>query len=372
MSSGPLDRIAQSVVDCVSEVLPGVTAGTPIILPRGADPFAGSDRPLLLTATRWTPVSPGGVVFGGEPSALATVLGFELPPRPEISTEDAQQQRRATDADDGDGGDAEVDDAEPEPAEPEPAEPASDADGDADAEPAGDAVDGDAASGEAAPAPARRWSDHVADAARERAAAAGDGVIRALAALVGLPPGAAATHAVLAESDALVTATVGPLPDAVVVPLHHAESSAEARLIIVVAGIISARVAAAAVQVGSASGPGAAPVEAAEAVVDAPVAPPSRPVAVGGVPLDLSAELGTTRLPLSSVLALRDGAVIELSEAVEAPVALVAGATPVATGELELDDDGSLVLHVTGIPGRPDLTPGPALVAPDTADDPSE
>ncbi len=80
-----------------SASIEGAEAGAPIMLPRGADPFAGAERPLLLAATRWTAVSPGGVVLGGTPEALSAVLGFELPARPEVSAEDAEQARRSTD-----------------------------------------------------------------------------------------------------------------------------------------------------------------------------------------------------------------------------------------------------------------------------------
>lgn len=353
----PLERIAATVAEAVPSVLPGVEPGAPTILPRGADPFAGAERPLLLAATRWTAVSPGGVIIGGAADAVGTVLGFEVPARPTVSAEDAAQHRRATD----DAGD----DGEPRDA----AETADESNPEAEAEGTDDASPDPAASDDAedddgepaTPAPARRWSDRVAEASRESAAAAGDGLIRALATLVGLPPGAAATQAVLAETDGMVAGAVGPLPDAIVIPLRR--DGVEVRLVVVVAGIVSARVAAAAVQVGSASGPGAAPVEDAEtdavAVAEVHAGPP---VAVGAVPLDLCAEIGTTRLPLSSVLSLREGAVVELAEAVDAPIQLVAGATAVAAGELELDDDGALVLHVTSIPGRPDLAPGPVLV----------
>lgn len=354
--STPLERIAETVVEAVPTVLPGVEAGAPTILPRGADPFAGAERPLLLAATRWTAVSPGGVILGGAADALGTVLGFEVPARPTLSAEDAAQHRRATDEATDDGGEAAgaaaADDSEAQ-ADPEPSADA------ADDAPEG-AADDDGAEAEP-PAPTRRWSDHVAEASKDPAAAAGDGFIRALATLVGLPPGAAATQAVLAESDAMVASAVGPLPDAIVIPLRR--DGVEVRLIVVVAGIVSARVAAAAVQVGSASGPGAGPVEEAEIGEPALAeASPGPPVAVGAVPLELCAEIGTTRMPLSSVLSLREGAVVELAEAVDAPIQLVAGATPVAAGELELDDAGGLVLHVTSIPGRPDLSPGPMLV----------
>ncbi|MBO9533311.1 MAG: FliM/FliN family flagellar motor switch protein [Solirubrobacteraceae bacterium] len=359
--SQPLDRIAATMVDAIAGAVDGAEAGAPIMLPRGADPFAGAERPLLLAATRWTAVSPGGVVLGGTPEALATVLGFELPARPEVSSENADQARRATDEPIGeDGADAPEADAEPEPEAPVKAEDDDQPAAEGEAPPADDDV----------PAPARRWSDRAADAARQPAADASDGLIRALATLAGLPHGAAATQSVLAETDGMVTTAVGPLPDAVVVPIRR--DGAEVRLVVVVSGIISARVAAAALEVGSASGPGAAPVEdddaAAENEADADVAEGSAgsaifaAAALGDVPLELSAELGTARMPLSSVLALREGAVIDLREAVDAPVALVAGTTTVASGELELDEAGSLVLHVTSIPGRPDLSAGPSLV----------
>lgn len=370
MTPTPLERIAEAIVHAVPHVLTDVEAGAPIILPRGADPFAGTERPLLLAATRWTAVSPGGVLIGGSPNAVSTVLGFELPERPEASA-DASLHRRATDAPAGDdptGGDepnADGDDAEtPEeqPAGEQPGdESAAEGDADGDAAQASDDATADADGEEgAAAAPSRRWSDHVVEAAKAPAATAGDGFIRELATLVGLPHGAAATQAVLAESDAMVASAVGPLPDAIVVPLRRGDT--EIRLVIVVAGIVSARVAAAAVQVGSASGPGVGPVEGADAAEPAAAAALPPRIGVGGVPIEVCAEIGTTRMPLSSVLALREGAVVELAEAVEAPVALVSGTAHVATGELEVDATGQLLLHVTGIPGRPDLTAGPTLV----------
>lgn len=360
MSTSPLELIADAITAAVPEALAGVEAGAPIMLPRGADPFAGAERPLLLTATRWAAVSPGGLILGGTPAALASVLGFELPERPSPSP-DAAQGRRATDQDDED----ESEDAEGEKTEAEP-EPDATADVEGGAE-SGEGADAAADAEDAAPPPARRWGDQVAEAVREPAASATDGLLRALANLVGLPHGAAATQAVLAETDGVVASTVGPLPDAIIVPLRR--DGVEVRLVVVVAGIISARVAATAGQVGSAAGPGAGPVPEAEAAgASEPAAAEAisaftlAPMALAGVPLELSAEIGTARMPLHSVLALREGAVIELQEAIDAPVALVAGATPVANGELELDDTGHLVLHVTGIPGRPDLTAGPALV----------
>lgn len=358
----PLERIAAAVVDAVPTPLPGVEAGPPTILPRGADPFAGAERPLLLDAIRWTSVSPGGVVFGGSVDDVGAVLGFEVPERPNVSADDAAQQRRSTDgADEREDGEEPAAEAQPDPPAPDPEDQG---------EPQAEGESGGDVPAEA-PAPARRWSDHVADASRDAAAAAGGGIIRALATLVGLPPGAAAPQAVLAESDAMVSAAVGPLPDAIVIPLRR--DDAEIRLIIVVAGIVAARVSAAAVQVGSASGPGAAPVEDAELAAQHEAAADAESpglVSVGAVPLELCAELGTTRLPLSAVLSLREGAVVELSESVDAPIQLVAGATPVAAGELELDDVGGLVLHVTSIPGRPDLTAGPVLVEPAGAAEP--
>ena len=112
MTPTPLERIAEAIVDAVPHVLTDVEAGAPIILPRGADPFAGAERPLLLAATRWTAVSPGGVLMGGSPSAVGTVLGFEMPEKAEPST-DASLNRRATDtpAAEGDDATAEGDDA---------------------------------------------------------------------------------------------------------------------------------------------------------------------------------------------------------------------------------------------------------------------
>ncbi|MFT4034782.1 MAG: hypothetical protein QM679_04305, partial [Patulibacter sp.] len=99
--SGPLERLAATVASAIPELLNGAVAGVPRVLPRGADPFTGAHWPLLLTATRWTAVSPGGVLIGGAPDAVASVLGFELPERPVVSAENEVHQRRATDRPDG-------------------------------------------------------------------------------------------------------------------------------------------------------------------------------------------------------------------------------------------------------------------------------
>ncbi|MFT4034973.1 MAG: FliM/FliN family flagellar motor switch protein, partial [Patulibacter sp.] len=258
--------------------------------------------------------------------------------------------------------------APPAPPAGEAAARTADDSADGDAMPPADGAGDAPAEDPVEPVRARRWSDRVAEASRQPAATAGDAVIGALARLVGLPPGAATTQAVYAESDAAVAEAVGPLPDAVVIPVQR--DGVEVRLVLVVPGIVSARLAAAELEVGSAAGPGVAPVPVPEGAqqtdgeppVEAADAQAPTPPALGGVPLDLAAEIGTTRMPLSSVLGLRDGAVVELAEPVDAPVALVAGSTTVAAGELELDDAGALVLHVTTIPGRPGLACRPSVV----------
>lgn len=301
--------IAAVAVDAARAALPEqVQVGAVTPLPRGADPFVGAERPLLLAVTRWTFVAPGGVLLGGSPASMAAVLGFDVP-------------------------------ATPTPVAPEDRK-------------------------EGAPAPPK-WSDLVAEAAREMATTVTQAIAAAITAVADLPPDCSSTQVTVGNDDGAIRAEVGPLPDAVVLMLHTDEH--EVRLVVVVPGVMVARLS-------DTTPPSPSePVVEADATDEAEDAKRRAATALRGeldralsaVPLELSIGMGHANVPLSHVLHLQDGEVLELEEAVDAPVDLISGGTAVAHGDLEVSDHGTLVLHVTGIPGQrtretPSLVPEPA------------
>ncbi|MBJ7470327.1 MAG: FliM/FliN family flagellar motor switch protein [Solirubrobacteraceae bacterium] len=295
------DPIAAAATEAARATLPEqVQVGAITPLPRGADPFVGAERPLLMAATRWTLVAPGGVLLGGAPAAMAAILGFDVPARP---TPVAPEDRKPDDP------------------------------------------------------PPPKWTDLVADAARESATTVTQAIASAIAPVADLPPDCSATQVSMSDDEAAIRAEVGPIPDAVIVTLHADEH--EVRLVVVVPGIMVARL-------GVSQEP-AAPAPAAGA--DEPAAAPSTALraeldrALSAVPLKLEIGMGHANIPLARVLHLQDGEVLELEEAVDAPVDLVSDGTRVAFGDLEVSDHGTLVLHVTGIPGRPAAVSPPSLVA---------
>lgn len=294
---GPIAAIAEEAARAALPEQVQVGGATP--LPRGADPFVGAERPLLLAATRWTFVAPGGVLLGGAPAAMAAVLGFDVPATP--SAEDRKP-------DDG---------------------------------------------------PPAKWSDLVADAARETATTVTQAIAAAITPVADLPPDCSTTQVSVSDNDAAIRAEVGPIPDGVVLMLHSGEH--EVRLLVVVPGIMVARLSAP-----TSDQAAAADAESTPADDESPA--PAAPLrglaasALAAIPLELSIGVGHARVPLSHVLDLKDGEVLELEEAVDAPVDLVSGGTSVAHGELEVSDHGTLVLHVTGVPGKRAAT-GPLVVA---------
>ena len=303
----PLDPIAELATSAARGALPEiVSVGDATLLPRGADPFIGSQRPMLLAATRWAAVSPGGVLIGGAPAGLAAMFGFDVPGKP----------------------------TPPDPSKRKSGDP-----------------------------PAPRWHDLIAEAARPALTTFSHAIANAVATLAGLPPDCAETQFSINDTDAEVRGEVGPISDGVVLLLHAGEH--EARVVIVVPGIFLARMidpvgdaevvrdkgATMARPVGESDG-GGVPRRSLEPLQ----------AALATVPLDLAIELGSARVPLAQVLHLSDGEVLELRQPIDAPVDLVSEGTAVARGELEVDGVGNLVLNVTSIPGRPTVA-APRLVA---------
>lgn len=314
MSARP--DLAEQLRPFVAAAFPQAEVLDAVQLPRGARPLAGLGRPLLIAVTRWPVVPPSGIVLAGDPEAVAAILGAELPARPEPSPE-AGHGRRASDR--AEEAEAAADDAPPPDPAPEPA-----------------------ADDEESPPPARRWTDRAALAITPAADAAAVRCITALAGLVGLPVETAETQAMHAERDAEADAAIGVVPDAFSFELQLGEH--RARVIVVTGVLIGARLAADATAAGSASGPAAAPAEGAP---DAPAPAADRHPALGAIPLAVQARVGRAALPLRTVMALQPGALLELDAASSAEVELVTGGVTLATGSLQLDDDGLLEFEVS-------------------------
>lgn len=60
---------------------------------------------------------------------------------------------------------------------------------------------------------------------------------------------------------------------------------------------------------------------------------------VGHVQVELAVQLGTVALSLEKLLALREGEVLAMQEALDAPVTLLLNGKPVARGELMAVED---------------------------------
>jgi flagellar motor switch protein FliN/FliY len=70
------------------------------------------------------------------------------------------------------------------------------------------------------------------------------------------------------------------------------------------------------------------------------------------VPITVTARLGRAVLPIADILKLGPGAVVELEEAVGAPIELTVRGVPFATGEVMVVDDHFAVRIKTLLPPR--------------------
>lgn len=357
-----LERLVLATVEHLQERLPeGASIVTATSLPRGADPLAGGERPMLCAGIRLAALPPAGVVIGGGPAALAQFLGFSVPDRPEAPAAEAEA---AADEDGEAGAEASAEPAA-EPESPAPADEAGDdAPGDEDAAPA-DAAE---AASDAGPS----WSSQLVGAARPAVAPFLTELAHSIGGLAALPVECTPVRLELTEQPRSV---VGPVPDGLVVVIDV--GGQEVRLVVIASGVLLARMDAA---VGPASTEGD----------EAPAADAGERETAGiertltEVPLDISLRVGRVHTPLAAVTRLRDGDLLELEAAPDDPVELVAGTTPVASGTLEVAPDGALQLFVTRVDdaaagGLPPRTPhaavshgdgapgGPALVAIDGA-----
>ena len=70
------------------------------------------------------------------------------------------------------------------------------------------------------------------------------------------------------------------------------------------------------------------------------------------VPITISARLGHATLPIAAILRLGPGAVVELEEAISAPIELTVRGVPFATGEVIVIDDHFAVRIKNLLPPR--------------------
>jgi flagellar motor switch protein FliN len=106
---------------------------------------------------------------------------------------------------------------------------------------------------------------------------------------------------------------------------------------------------------------------------------------LSGVPVDLSVEIGRTRMTVGETLALREGSVVTLDRMAGEPVDLLVNGTPIARGEVVVIDE-QFGLRLTKVlsaasaakaaegPGPPvaELPPAPVIAAEDTVPSPVE
>jgi flagellar motor switch protein FliN/FliY len=77
---------------------------------------------------------------------------------------------------------------------------------------------------------------------------------------------------------------------------------------------------------------------------------------LSAVPVDLSVEMGRTRMTVGETLELRQGSIITLNRMAGEPVDLLVNGTPIARGEVVVIDE-QFGLRVTEVLGRKPQTP---------------
>src|SRR2546421_12795655 len=85
---------------------------------------------------------------------------------------------------------------------------------------------------------------------------------------------------------------------------------------------------------------------------DSAVASPSDLRRLSDVPVDLSVEMGRTRMTVGETLELRQGSIITLNRMAGEPVDLLVNGTPIARGEVVVIDE-QFGLRVTEVLGHP-------------------
>lgn len=74
---------------------------------------------------------------------------------------------------------------------------------------------------------------------------------------------------------------------------------------------------------------------------------------IGAIPVKVTVELGSTQLPISRLLELSQGSVVELNSVVGEPMRMMINGHPVAKGEVVVND-GKFAVRVTEIIDAPE------------------
>jgi flagellar motor switch protein FliN/FliY len=84
------------------------------------------------------------------------------------------------------------------------------------------------------------------------------------------------------------------------------------------------------------------------------------------VPIDLTVEIGRTRLTVGETLELRQGSILTLNRMAGEPVDLLVNGTPIARGEVVVIDE-QFGVRITDVVGQPPTaaTPPPAAPQPE-------
>lgn len=99
--------------------------------------------------------------------------------------------------------------------------------------------------------------------------------------------------------------------------------------------------------------------EAFESVAEPPAAAPAGAPApvLRRLPVTLSVELGRARMPVGRAVRLWRGAVVELTQAVDEPLAVLANGHPFARGRLVLLEDGQWAVRIDEVVAEPAAQP---------------
>lgn len=100
------------------------------------------------------------------------------------------------------------------------------------------------------------------------------------------------------------------------------------------------------------------------AALAAPAEPTGDLRRLSAVPVDLSVEIGRTRMSVGETLELREGSVVTLDRMAGEPVDLLVNGTPIARGEVVvIDEQFGLRLTQVLASGASAATPAPAAAA---------
>jgi flagellar motor switch protein FliN len=89
------------------------------------------------------------------------------------------------------------------------------------------------------------------------------------------------------------------------------------------------------------------------------------------VPIDLTVEIGRTRLTVGETLDLRQGSILTLNRMAGEPVDLLVNGTPIARGEVVVIDE-QFGVRITDVVGHTPAVAPPAIAQPEPPAEPAE